>query len=134
MFVKEGKGSWQQFFADTQVRELVTPDMAIFSAYNEEFQIPIVGKFVLVYRDGVDGQWRCTCTRFGLDKTCVHVPCAKHLCDEKQKALFESESQVMVIADAVLWVVEDHGVNFQVVCRRDDGTVSSLCVLLLISR
>lgn len=53
--VPEGPESWQQFFSDSQVAKLVTPRLAIFSAYDHEKRTPRLGRFQLCYKSTMPG-------------------------------------------------------------------------------
>lgn len=121
--VPEGPHSWQQFFSDSQVAKLITPRLAIFSAYDIKTHQVRVGRFQLCYkaRDG----WRCRCSVFAVSECCVQIRAAVRLEAQKDQPMFATEADVMEVEQGVLWAVRGNGVLFEAVYRRLDGSVMS---------
>lgn len=118
--VPEGPGSWQQFFADCQVAKLVSPRMAVVSAYDHENQRVRLGRFQLCYK--VKDSWHCRCPAFAVRKSCVCVRAAAHL-EQTEKPMFAAEQAVIEIEPGALWAVQGNGVLFEPVYRQLDATV-----------
>jgi hypothetical protein len=126
--VAEGRDSWRQFFFDSQIAKLVSPKIAILSAYDHKQRKVQVGKFTLCYK-GVSG-WRCTCPDRSLAAVCVHLQSIWHLEEIKDEPLFDDTAgaAVLEVEPGVLWLVQDQGTSFKAVFLDSDNTV---CVMLV---
>lgn len=120
-FVPQGRESWQQFFSDSQVAKLVTPSIAIFSAYDHDKKCVRAGRFQLCFK--VDEGWKCRCPVFHVGGFCVQTRAADYLEAKKEPPLFSIDDSIFEVEPGILWIVEDVGVSYQYVYLRADGMV-----------